>query len=223
MASFRRLLFSLLLFQRSHAIFFDLWRPVYTYVHGGERELNVAYLKLMKFCTRNIAPWSKHPFGIIDREAFHKAYTEWNNRIYHGLTSLTMHHHFGVKNGDYWSHWYVNPACESLPSDENKLEQSLPTGFVKMLRLYGYRESMICKDVAGIIKHLAHFKGLEFNLTDDTYMVDFHVKPVHKSWDPLYFTTLYHASAFSTCFTPVVLTVILLIKHPKLFAFFFRL
>nr|AIP91273.1 ORF2a' protein [Mikumi yellow baboon virus 1] len=199
--------------------FFNFWTPFVSYSHGSGKTLHQAYFKLIQYCSHPLVPGAKHPFGIIARTAFEQAYTHWTNEVYHRMTSLQLHHRFGTKDAIYWSTWTIHPECERYKDLKPQIEAPMPK-MMNLLRYYATREAQICRDVAGIIAHYNESAVANFNVSDNVITIrpTAQVRP----WHPSYMADLYHASVFSTLFAPAVLTLIVLIRHPKVFAFFFR-
>ncbi|AMB20711.1 ORF2a' protein [Kafue kinda chacma baboon virus] len=199
--------------------FFNFWTPFVSYTQGNGQTIHNAYYKLIQYCSHPLVPGAKHPFGIIGRTAFEQAYKQWTDSIYHRMTSLQLHHRFGTKQAIYWSTWTIHPECERYRDLTPQIEAPLPN-LMSLLRLYATKEAQICRDVAGMLAHFDESAVAKFNVTDNVIKITPKAHPL--PWHPVYMSDLYHASVFSTLFAPVVLTLILLIRHPRVFAFFFR-
>nr|AEC48048.1 minor glycoprotein [Kibale red colobus virus 1]AHH53532.1 minor glycoprotein [Kibale red colobus virus 1] len=186
------------------------------YKPANEKELHYLFTSLVDHCKSNLAPWVNHPLGIIDAGGFHRAYTDWISRIY------SPNEMIGIGQPG-WTHYYTSGHCAHPHLDVEKKEViSLENTLVGAFRTYSIMELNMCQDLARILPSIYRNFRADFNnftITNDTYTVNMYLGPNHKVWLASYSIQAYHASAFSVVIAPLTLTIILLIRHPSLFAF----
>ncbi|AGA19103.1 ORF2a [Kibale red-tailed guenon virus 1] len=173
---------------------------------------------LYKDCHTTLAPTVKHPFGILGRSQFREIYQGWLRRIYAAPD-------IALGRSNWVQYFHDNPKCTAKRHAEPITAgiPDPPSRLVGMLQLYDLMENSIC---LRIIKHKLALAQLEkqhtsFNVTDVSLTIN--IGPSSIKWlHGGFYVSLQHASAFATLCAPITLLIILVIRHPRLFAFFFR-
>ncbi|AJI43726.1 ORF2a' protein [DeBrazza's monkey arterivirus] len=197
---------------------FSFFHLTPTFRRFEHSDLNYFFRELLSHCEHKIAPWSKHPWGIVQANKFQQAYNAWVHRVYSAQP---------VDLGqDGWIHSYhTDFKCDkrSLKPHQGSLLNELPD-MVTMLQAYALKEHSICVRAAQLLAHSIHLQAHEtFNVTEGEILFNIPIKPHTIPWFHTgFYVQLYSASAFATLVAPLTLTVVLAIRHPRLFAFFFR-
>nr|AGA19079.1 ORF2a [Simian hemorrhagic fever virus] len=202
----------------SVSCFLDFFQLRHHLQYYDSQHIKWLFDDLYKDCHTRLAPSAKHPFGIIGQTRFRSVYQEWLRRVYSAPT-------VGLGRPGWIQYFRDNPRCTLARHPEPILAGiSQPQDrLVSMLQMYDVMENSIC---LRIIKHKLAIASLAkqhttFNVTDTQLTIT--VGATKAQWlHPGFYLSLQQASAFATLCAPITLLAILLIRHPGLFAFFFR-
>ncbi|AKC89293.1 ORF2a protein [Simian hemorrhagic encephalitis virus] len=191
--------------------------PTYTWVRGDTRTLHRYFKDAITHCERKLAPWLQHPFGVINSNKLHAAYVDWLRRVYGGI-DVTI---YLMDNGVQFPYAYTSRDCHR----DGSLVLETPARDIKPLIsdaffFYGLMEHEVCTKAAAVLLHLHTQQRSTFNITGDR--VEIAIKPHSMSWYQVgFYMRVYHASSFSVCVAPLTLTIVLLLKFPRLRALAF--
>ncbi|AAB63391.1 minor glycoprotein [Simian hemorrhagic fever virus] len=198
---------------------FDFFHFSSSFKYYDHTHIHTVFRDLISHCETKIAPWAKHPLGIIGHNQFVSAYNNWVRRVY-SVNPIYIEAEKGFKH--YYSY---KPECRSqigYPATVHAgtREIDLPR-LLTALKTYSVKEHSLCVRAAGLLARLHELRKQEdFNITDDTFTINYHLKESSVPWfQSGFYLQVYHASSFATFIAPLTLLIVLLIRKPRLLAF----
>ncbi|AKI29942.1 ORF2a' protein [Pebjah virus] len=199
--------------------FFDFSLTPRFRVYDGYK-LHLTLEALSKQCDHGVIPWANHPMSLVDLQLFQKAYLSWLNRVYHEDLAIT------VEQDLFWpfTHFkgYSERRCRDFSGYDSFADptNAIKLPISKLLQYYSLMELKICRTVAGLVSIPHDISNQSIVFTDTAFNITFEPHP--RLWNIRYLSAYQSASSFATVFTFFGLLTILLIRHPRLFAFAFR-